>query len=102
MTSKSPRQIFIEITHELNEILEEVIVHTASKPKFNIDLTKGSKDVTIDIMHARKFGRCYSWITPWVLAMSGVSLLVGKQEFLRVVHHFFFPLAFRHARCKSS
>ena len=56
----SPRQGYIDITHELSELLEKVVVQTATIPKLYINISKESQDVIIDTMHSRNFGRCYS------------------------------------------
>ena len=89
MTTKSPRKVFIEITHELNEILEEVIVQTASIPKFHIDLSKSSNDITVDVMHARKFGRCYSIQIANEIVNQGISEIefLSKMNTYIYFHH---------------
>ena len=40
MTKLSPRQAHIEITHEVSELLEEVIVQTATNPKLYINISR--------------------------------------------------------------
>ena len=40
MTKLSPRQAHIEITHEVSELLEKVIVQTATNPKLNINISR--------------------------------------------------------------
>ena len=51
--NRPPKQVFNDITYELDELLEHIIVHTdnASKPEVSIDLKEKSKDGKIDIMN---------------------------------------------------
>ena len=60
--NRPPKQVFNDITYELDELLEHIIVHTGneSKPEVSIDLKEKSKDGKIDIMNTKTFGRCYS------------------------------------------
>ena len=61
-TNGYPKQVFIDITYELHELLEYIIVHTDnfSNHDVSIDLKEKQKDVKIDIMHSKTYGRCYS------------------------------------------
>ena len=61
-TNESPKQVFIDITYELHELLEYIIVHTDnfSNHDVSIDLKEKTKNVKIDIMNSKTYGRCYS------------------------------------------
>ena len=61
-TNESPKQVFIDITYELHELLEYIIVHTDnfSNHDVSIDLKEKSNIVKIDTMPIKTFGRCYA------------------------------------------
>ena len=61
-TTGTPKQVFIDITYELHELLEYIIVHTDnfSNHDISIDLKEKNKNVKIDIMNSKTYGRCYS------------------------------------------
>ena len=55
----SPKQVFIDITYELHELLEYIIVRTHNA-EVSIDLKEKKKDAKVDIIYYKTFGRCYS------------------------------------------
>ena len=61
-TNRAPKQVFIDITYELHELLESIIVRTnnVSKLEVSIDLNEKSKDAKIDSLPTKTFGRCHS------------------------------------------
>ena len=61
-TNESPKQVFIDITYELHELLEYIIVHTDnfSNHDVSIDLKEKSNIVKIDTMPIKTFGRCFA------------------------------------------
>ena len=61
-TNESPKQVFIDITYELHELLEYIIVHTDnfSNHDVSIDLKEKSNVAKIEIMPIKTFGRCYA------------------------------------------
>ena len=60
--NRPPKLLHNDITYELHELLEYIIVHTknVSNPEISIDLKEISKYGKLDIMPAKIFGRCYS------------------------------------------
>ena len=61
-SNRPPKQVFYDVTYELHELLESIIVQTdnVSNHRLSIDLKEKSKDVKVDSMHYKTFGRCYS------------------------------------------
>ena len=78
--NRPPKLIFNDITYELHELLEYIIVHTnnVSNPEVSIDLKESSKYGKVDIMPAKTYGRCYSIQLGKRIVAQGVS----KIDFL--------------------
>ena len=94
----SPKQVFIDITYELHELLEYIIVRTHNA-EVSIDLKEKKKDAKVDIIYYKTFGRCYSiQLGKEIVArgINGIDFLSNMNLFI-YFHH---PGQF-HSRSKS-
>ena len=101
-TTGTPRQVFIDITYELHELLEYIIVHTDnfSNHDVSIDLKGKSRDAKIDIMPIKTYGRCYSIQLGKKIVAQGVHAIdfLSSMNLYVYFHH---PGQFRSIDTKS-
>ena len=100
-TKESAKQVFVDITYELHELLEYIIVHTDnfSNLEVSLNLKEESKDAKVDVIYYKTFGRCYSIQIGKKIIAQGVH----KIEFLSTMNvyiYFHHPGQF-HSRSKS-
>ena len=97
--NESPKQVFIHITYELQELLEHIIVRTHNG-EVTIDFKEKSKDANLDIMHSKTFGRCYSIQLGKEIVAQGVNA-IDFQSNMNLYIYFHHPGQFLSIETKS-
>ena len=81
---KSPRDIFYEVSYDVEEILNGIRIHTLNKktPYIDIDFNKINfdQDITITTKFKNTFGRCYSIIPKQDIQTLGIVGMIFEAK----------------------
>ena len=100
----SRAEIFNEVTHEISDILNELVIQTrnANTSLFILNFNGGYDSEYVDIVtkYWPSFGRCYSITPKKYLVQQGITRIVAKAR-LSIYIYLGYPGQFMHSNSKT-